>query len=1206
MRTLLQSSCNRLRRLLTSPRGNRPSRRTNLAVELLEGRAVPATFNVNSLADVSIAGGVNPTTGAILGQGNTVTLRSAIDAANMTPGGSTIRLTLPGTYKIALAGANTGTDATGAFAILPTGGNLTIVNASMGPVTVDANHLDRGFDINPNFDPANPTAPFTVMLSGIAVQNGLASDPANPDGPNASGGGIRDTGNASLTLNNVLVTGNTATADGGGIVMENVVSVPWTLTVNNSTISANHAGDAGGGIDTDGSGKVFINAGTVITGNTCVNQGGGIWLDAIQVGNVFQTPNLTVKGAIISNNAALTGPGGGIGNSGASTVTIISSTLVRNTSGNTGGGFGDQRTFGSLIVANSLVLNNTAVGDGGGIQEPGPITSVTTTEIIGNASGARGGGIFASGTTLLVQNSTIANNTAGGDTGTSEGGGGIELLTTGTGLAASSITNTTITGNRALNSNGVFGGGIDALTFPGDLTLLNDTINANFAAVGGGIVWEGITGSVGVENTILAGNISPIGVDALNALRPFTDLGGNLIGVAGDFNAFIATGTTQVGSLAAPLNPLLDPLGNYGGLVVGAAGSTQVLQTEALQPGSSAIGSGVLLRAPAFDERGVQHLQTTGINAGAVSAVVSPSASPTHVSTMMPLVSQKTINGVSTTIYNVNSTIDTHTPAPGTLTLRAAIDLANQTPGSKLIQFMVPGVYSITLPGANTGTNASGAFAILPSGGNVTIVNATRGAVTVNGNGLDRVFDVNPGADANFNDEFTVTLQGFTITGGIAQPGDAAAGSGGGIRDQGIASLTLNGMVVTGNLATADGGGISMENTVSTHWVLTVNNSIISANHAGDAGGGIETDGSSKVFVNGTVITGNTCVNQGAGIWLDEIQNANAMESAALTVSGSTITSNAALTGPGGGIGNAGNGAVVITGSTVGGNYAGAAGGGFADSDNQGTLAVTSSYFAGNVAVGAGGGIQEGGPMTTITTSEIDSNSSGNVGGGLFANGAAVTISRSTFANNTASGDGNGGGAIELQNPIAASITDATITGNRALNNAPVNAGAIDAGLAFSGTLTLVNDTINANFASNGGGIFWAAFGGSMASLQNTIVAGDFIALGGAGVDLNGPAGPFIDLGGNLIGVARDANCGFGRLGTQTGTLAQPLNPLLGPLGNNGGPTIGAPGSTLVLQTEAPLKGSPARGKGVKSGAPATDERGMPLTMSVSVGAVSG
>lgn len=527
MKRLLQHCSNRMRRFLAGPPGNRPVRCVRPAVELLEDRAVPATFNVNSLADLSISAGVNTTTGAIKGS-NIVTLRSAIDAANQTAGGNTIRLTIPGVYKIALPGAGTGTDNSGAFAILPTGGNLTIVNASGGAVTVDGNHLDRVFDINPTFNAASPTPEFTVTMQGFTITNGIASP---GDGAAGSGGGIRDQGNASLTLTNMTVTNNVATADGGGVSMENIVSVPWKLTINNSVISDNHAGDAGGGIEEDGSGKVFINAGTVISGNTCVNQGAGIWLDAISgvssvtvtnpgslidylfpptvvftpvdgngigaqgtailsggdTGTLIgvtitnpgsgydmpptvsftypltnngvsavatiaptQTATLIVTGTIISNNQALNGPGGGIGNAGASAVTILNSTIENNSSGMVGGGFGDQNNFGTLVVANSLFLNNVAVGDGGGIAEGGPTTSITNSQITGNASGGRGGGVFAAGTTLFVQDSTIANNTASGDpANTDEGGGGIELLTTGTGLNASTIVNTTVTGNRA-------------------------------------------------------------------------------------------------------------------------------------------------------------------------------------------------------------------------------------------------------------------------------------------------------------------------------------------------------------------------------------------------------------------------------------------------------------------------------------------------------------------------------------------------------------------------------------------------------------------------------------------------------------------------------------------------------------------------------------------------------------------------------------
>src|SRR5262249_33717233 len=190
---------------------------------------------------------------------------------------------------------------------------------------VDGNHLDRVFDINPANNPATPK--FTVTLQGFTVTNGVAVG----DGGAGSGGGIRDQGNASLTLNKVAVIGNIALADGGGISLENAASTPWTLTINNSVINSNRAGDAGGGVDTDGSGKVFINAGTVISGNTSLNQGAGIWLDAIQVGDVFQGASLNVTGALITNNKALAADnfGGGIGNAGNGDGTITGSSASR-------------------------------------------------------------------------------------------------------------------------------------------------------------------------------------------------------------------------------------------------------------------------------------------------------------------------------------------------------------------------------------------------------------------------------------------------------------------------------------------------------------------------------------------------------------------------------------------------------------------------------------------------------------------------------------------------------------------------------------------------------------------------------------------------------------------------------------------------------------------------------------------------------------
>jgi hypothetical protein len=213
-------------------------------------------------------------------------------------------------------------------------------------------------------------------------------------------------------------------------------------------------------------------------------------------------------------------------------------------------------------------------------------------------------------------------------------GGGIELQTTGKGLfQGSTITNVTLTGNRAFQqpqAGGANGGGIDmSAAFTCDVKLLNDTIDANIAtAAGGGLFWAG-AGNVGVQNTIIAGNFANAAPDASTTpiaatlVGSFTDLGGNLIGVAGanGGNTVFTNLTTQKGTLANPLAPLLGPLENNGGPKIGAPGHRITLQTQAPQAGSPAIGKGLLTGAPAADERGLPTVVNGQVNVGAVSAV---------------------------------------------------------------------------------------------------------------------------------------------------------------------------------------------------------------------------------------------------------------------------------------------------------------------------------------------------------------------------------------------------------------------------------------------------------------------------------------------------------------------------------------------------------------------------------------------------------
>ena len=274
-----------------------------------------------------------------------------------------------------------------------------------------------------------------------------------------------------------------------------------------------------------------------------------------------------------ANNAAQTGLGGGIGNAGNGVVTITGSTIADNSTGATGGGFGDENALGTLVVQNSLFQGNAAVGSGGGIAVGSPSTTITGSEIKGNSSAGAGGGIFANGVTLTVADSTIAGNAAAGN------GGGVEIETSGTGAAGSAISFTTITANAALNNGGGnIGGGVDIGNggpFTGALQLTNDTINANYAVSGGGLAMAS-GGTVNVQNTIIAGNhVIGSGVDYLNVNGThYTSQGGNLVGNNNNGDGTFTQATDQTGTAASPLDPLLGPLQNNGGPTVGAAGAS--------------------------------------------------------------------------------------------------------------------------------------------------------------------------------------------------------------------------------------------------------------------------------------------------------------------------------------------------------------------------------------------------------------------------------------------------------------------------------------------------------------------------------------------------------------------------------------------------------------------------------------------------------
>lgn len=171
-------------------------------------------------------------------------------------------------------------------------------------------------------------------------------------------------------------------------------------------------------------------------------------------------------------------------------------------------------------------------------------------------------------------------------------------------------------------------------------------------------------------------------------------------------------------------------------------------------------------------------------------------------------------------------------------------------------------------------------------------------------------------------------------------------------------------------------------------------------------------------------------------------------------------------------------------------------------------------------------------------------------GGGV---NSTFSLTNSTISNNSTI-DGNGGGLnISTNN---ASIINSTISGNQALEG---DAAPYGGGIFHNSVLEISNSTLTNNQAGGtGGGIY----DGSTTTMRNTIIA------------LNSDNGTAPDcISENTIN-----SDGYNLIGTDTGCSITPpkgdnnstdiydVDPLLGPLQNNGGPTL----------THALLQGSPA------------------------------
>ncbi|MEM9481473.1 MAG: right-handed parallel beta-helix repeat-containing protein, partial [Verrucomicrobiota bacterium] len=185
------------------------------------------------------------------------------------------------------------------------------------------------------------------------------------------------------------------------------------------------------------------------------------------------------------------------------------------------------------------------------------------------------------------------------------------------------------------------------------------------------------------------------------------------------------------------------------------------------------------------------------------------------------------------------------------------------------------------------------------------------------------------------------------------------------------------------------------------------------------------------------------------------------------------------------------------------------------------------------------------------------------VNGGAIVNNGELNATACTFTENEAA---DAGGAIWANGSAVTSLTNNTFSSNEA--------GTLGGALFLSGNASLEHNTITGNNATTqGGGIFIA---GGTTNVQNTIIAGNT-----APAD-NDVTGTVSSNGGNLLGDGTGST-GFTHPTDQVGTSVVPIDPVLGPLAMNGGPTV----------THALWVGSPAIDGGLNNSLPDTDQRGL-------------
>jgi Dockerin type I domain len=940
-----------------------------------------------------------------------------------------------------------------------------------------------------------------------------------------------------------------------------------------------------------GSGNVTISGLTIANGS---GNGGGIFSQS--------SGNVAVAGCFISGNSAGTGgTGGGIFSAGAA-MTITSSTISGNSNPDSEGG-GISTYPGSMTtIINSTISGNTAGYGAGGIDNYGML-AITNSTISGNSTNQNGGGGIRNESvgTVVARNTIIAKNTSPSANTDFQG----TLTSQGYNLIGNT-SGTTITGDTTgnqLNVDPLLGPLQDngGPTFTQALMFGRPATDKGSSG-GYAVDQRGFTRPVdspGIPNAV-GGDGSDIGAfedQNICENQIVTNNNDSGAGSLRDAIANVCTGgtITFASSVVSPINLTSDQLVIDKDLTISGPGANLLSVQRSTAGGTPTFR---IFRIYKTDSNG----NAVNINV-TLSGLTISNGSPNgavHVGGAINTACTLTIMGCIITnntassfgggIYNsdgwtvnvTNSTISGNTASgvgggienggTGTVSLTNCTVSGNSSSGAGGgIENSGGGIVNVTSSTihGNTSTGSTGggiANDALNSGATLSLINSTvaGNSASSSGGGIFNATGATVNAKNTIIGTNTATSAGPDFNGTLASQGYNLIGNTGGTTITGTTTgnqLNVNPMLgplqenggstytralLSGSPA-IDKGSSSGISTDQRGFTRPIDTPVIPNATSGDGSdiGAFEVQGDQLPGCGNTVVTNNN--DSGSGSLRFIATNVCAGETITFASSvvspiklASELLLNKALTiqGPG---------ANVLT------------------VQRDDTLSAKFRVFHltanGQVAISGltisrgNGGIYNEGSSVTVIGCAISGNYSGaenGFGGGILT-GGTLNVIGSTISGNGAL---NGGGGIAHLG--LANITNSTISGNFASGGSPQRGG----GILSQGPLNLINCTVASNSSISGGGVY---NGATFISSRNTIIAKNTAST--AGPDFYGA---LTSQDFNFIGNNSGATITPTQSSDQIGTAGSPIDPLLGPLQNNGGPT-----STLAL-----LAGSRAIDKG--------------------------